>query len=146
MNMRNPYASGIPGSHSIPRSGGMIRSTVPGRTDRIPLRVGSGSFILPSDIVGAIGQNNSDAGAQIIGSMFGLGTHGAPRGGYADGGGVDEEVPIVAAGGEVVIPASVVKEIGHGSLSAGHKVLHRFCLKVRREHIRELRKLKDPKQ
>ena len=36
-------------------------------------------------------------------------------------------------------------EIGNGSLAAGLKVLHKFVLRVRAEHVAQLKKLKPPR-
>lgn len=56
---------------------GMIRSVVPGRTDKIPMKVPGGSYILPADIVSGLGQGNSMAGAQALNKMFKMGPYGA---------------------------------------------------------------------
>lgn len=162
-------------------SGGLIRSIVPGRTDKIPMNVRSGSYILPADIPSALGQGNTEAGAQILSKMFKMGPYGSgmtgaipharpphmarmnlgyqrmpgmmhmlrmPR--LAQKGGEQtensEDVPIIAAGGEMEIPPEVVKQVGHGNMTAGHRVLDKFVLKVRKHHIETLKKLKPPKQ
>lgn len=71
---------------------------------------------------------------------------------FAMGGGADEGhkngwVPIVAAGGEIVLPPSIVKDhpkLGRGSLSRGHAVLDHW-VKLRREKtIAQLKKLPGP--
>ena len=55
---------------------GMINSAVPGRTDKLNLNVPTGSYIIPADIPGAIGQGNSLAGAAILDKMFKSGPYG----------------------------------------------------------------------
>jgi hypothetical protein len=62
----------------------------------------------------------------------------------ADGG--ETHVPIVAAGGEYIIHPDVVRDIGHGNMTHGHKVLDAFVLHTRKEHIKTLKKLPGPKQ
>lgn len=150
---------------------GMIKSGVPGRTDKIHMNVPAGSYVLPADIPSALGQGNSVAGGRILQKMFSSGPLGmSPMRGmgrpnfghmgvpgprplsmgnkkfpYATGGATDT-VPIVAAGGEFTIHPDVVKDIGHGDIKAGHRVLDKFVLKVRKEHIKTLRKLKPPKK
>lgn len=62
------YASGGPV--------GMIKSSIPGRTDKIPLNLPAGSYVLPADFISAVGQNNSMAGAQILDKMFKTGPYG----------------------------------------------------------------------
>jgi hypothetical protein len=58
----------------------------------------------------------------------------------------DDHVPIVAAGGEYIVHPDVVRDIGHGSMKAGHSVLDKFVLKVRKHHIDTLKKLPPPKK
>lgn len=154
---------------------GMIKSSIPGRTDKIPMSVPPGSYILPADIPSALGQNNTMAGEKILGTMFKSGPYSPgstgqlsgrlpsgihpprlPRiramhmGKFADGGSEEQtgngDVPIIAAGGEYVIHPDQVKEIGHGDLNAGHRVLDKFVLSVRKNHIETLKNLKPPKQ
>ncbi len=47
-------------------NGGLIDSHIHGRTDKLPLNVPAGSYILPADIVSAVGQGNTKAGAHAI--------------------------------------------------------------------------------
>lgn len=156
------------------RREGMINSTIPGRTDKIPMRVPAGSYILAADIPSALGQGNSLAGGEILKRMFNAGPYGLPtmrsagrsgmslaprmsmrtprppKGMFAEGGeteGEDENhVPIVAAGMEYIVPPEVVKDVGHGSIDAGHRVLDRFQLNVRKKNIETLKKLPGPKK
>ena len=67
------------------------------------------------------------------------------EGGDADGSN-NGHVPIIAAGGEYIIHPDVVRDIGHGSLTAGHKVLDKFVLNVRKNNINTLKKLPGPKK
>ena len=55
---------------------GLIKSSVPGRTDKLNLDVPSGSYVIPADIPSAIGQGNSSAGASILDKMFNKGPYG----------------------------------------------------------------------
>lgn len=50
---------------------GPIKSPVAGRTDHIPLKVPSGSYVLPADHVSHMGQNNTEAGLLRAAHMFG---------------------------------------------------------------------------
>jgi hypothetical protein len=202
------------------RREGMINSAVPGRTDKLPMNVRSGSYILPADIPSALGQGNSAAGGQILQKMFSSGPYGLPlqKGGgrpnmprlglkpqspnmpkFAEGGttpnpplqitpqiaarfqrrvqnadtddalksvvndaskyGVDwshmlnkakggetGHVPIIAAGGEYIIHPDVVQDVGHGSISAGHRVLDKFVVNTRKKYAETLKKLPGPKR
>jgi hypothetical protein len=149
------------------RREGMINSSVPGRTDKLPMNVRSGSYVLPADIPSALGQGNSQAGGQILQKMFSSGPYGLPlpKGGgrpnmpklglkpqspimpkFAEGGETDSHVPIIAAGGEYLIHPDVVKDIGHGSISAGHRVLDKFVVNTRKKYAETLKKLPGPKR
>lgn len=64
---------------------------------------------------------------------------------YADGGATDG-VPIVAAGGEYVIPPEDVTHIGGGDMDHGHKILDAFVKKMRQKTIKTLQGLPGPKK
>lgn len=64
---------------------------------------------------------------------------------FADGGATDG-VPIVAAGGEYVIPPEDVVEIGKGDMDHGHKILDAFVKKMRQKTIKTLQNLPGPKK
>jgi len=61
-------------------------------------------------------------------------------------GGVADGVPIVAAGGEYVIPPEDVIHIGGGDLDHGHKILDAFVRKMRLKTIKTLQNLPGPKK
>ena len=52
-----------PGAH-------LINSTVAGRTDRIPMRARTGSFVIPADVVSGLGEGNTMAGAKMWGDLL----------------------------------------------------------------------------
>src|SRR5882762_1247413 len=140
---------------------GFLHSSVPGRTDRLPISVAGGAYVLPADHVAALGQNNSQAGAKILDAMF----HGTPFGGKpmrasggvhmprlgqlkmpkmrADGGGTEHHVPIVAAGGEYIIPPEAIKA-KFGDIDRGHQILDRWVTRTRKHHIKTLKRLPPP--
>jgi len=151
MPMKFPrYGAGFPGAQGKFKhlqEGGFIDSDVPGRTDKHYVTVQSGSYVLPADHVSALGQNNSNAGAQVIRGMFGPGTKFGPRLAiprFAGGGSV-EPVPIVVAGGEIVLPPNIVRRIGNGDIGKGHEILDRWVMATRKKHINKLKSLKPPK-
>jgi hypothetical protein len=143
----------------------MIQSSVPGRTDKLNMNVPSGSYIIPADIPGAIGQGNSVAGGGILDRMFKGGPYGMSlnksrgssvrhpamspmhfgRNHFAKGGEVGKVTPIVAAGGEYVVHPGTVAAMGHGDIELGHKILDAFVKHVRAKHITTLKGLKPPK-
>lgn len=147
---------------------GFLHSPVPGRTDKLPITVGGGSYVLPADHVAALGQGNSLAGANIVNKMFKMGPYGtpapamksiaahvpklnpinpkaAPMPKQAAGGapGAGRPTPIIAAGGEIVIPPDKIIE-KFGSLKEGHAKLKQWILNTRAKHIKTLRGLKPP--
>lgn len=184
-NLKNP--PGIPGIPSIPppqryEGGtttrvhvGPIRSPVAGRTDHLPIHVPSGSYVIPADIISAMGEGNTEAGFKQAKSIFEqpfygtkkagagapYGRSGAPYGGAGmpyHGGempygahkpkadGGAAQVPIVAAGGEYVIHPRSVLRIGDGDLDNGHRALDAFVLKMRGKTIKTLKSLPGPKR
>jgi hypothetical protein len=139
---------------------GPIHSSVAGRTDHLPMRVQSGAYVLPADVIsGAPGaEGNTIAGFKHARRVFGGNPYGGsgkvPYGqgktpyGMKKGGAThgDSSVPIVAAGGEYVVHPDAVREVGGGDLDVGHKVLDEFVKRVRKELIKTLQKLPGPKR
>lgn len=121
---------------------GPIHSPVAGRTDHLPMHVPSGSYVIPADIVSSLGEGNTMAGFRAVKMMF----KGALPGGYAEGGGVGEPVPIVAAGGEYVLTPDEVVWAGKGDLDVGHRALDKWITDTRAELIKTLKKLPGPKK
>lgn len=151
---------------------GPIHSSVAGRTDHLPMHVPSGSYVIPADIISAMGEGNTMAGfkkAKIIfggvpytgksepysgmkGAPYGIagGPYGSQGGPYsppkrAEGGDVPP-VPIIAAGGEYVLSPAQVRAVGDGDMELGHRVLDRFVKEMRSQTIKTLKKLPGPKK
>jgi hypothetical protein len=120
---------------------GPIHSPVAGRTDHLPMHVPSGAYVIPADIVSSLGEGNTMAGYRAVKMMF----RDAPAGAYAQGGGVGEPVPIVAAGGEYVLSPDEVIWAGKGDLDAGHRALDKWITGTRKELIKTLQKLPGPR-
>jgi len=149
---RKKRASGGTMTKSVaaPKTGGIkphvgpIHSAVAGRTDHLPMHVPSGSYVIPADIISAMGEGNTMAGFKImndITKMYG----GLPKA-FAGGGATGEHVPIVAAGGEYVIPPEVVVNIGGGDMDVGHTELDDFVKKMRAKTVKTLKSLPGPKK
>jgi len=130
---------------------GPIQAAVAGRTDHLNMHVPAGSYVIPADIVSSLGEGNTDAGLKILDSLC----HDwrvPMRDAFAKNNkqGADREndsnlAPIVAAGGEYVIPPSVVRNIGHGDITAGHNLFDGFVVLARKDLINTLKKLPGPK-
>lgn len=144
---------------------GPVLSAVPGRTDHHPVKVPSGSYVVPADIVSGRGQGNTIAGSQAIQRMFKMGPYGtsampmrhgagAPRpphvatpkfksGGKADNHiGVPTDVNI--AGGEVVIPPGNLMKTVHPDLNHAHRIMDAWVLHERKKLRETLAKLPGP--
>ena len=123
---------------------GPIHSAVAGRTDHLPMHVPSGSYVIPADIISAMGEGNTMVGFKIMNDI--VKQYGDLPKAYAAGGSADSLVPIIAAGGEYVIPPEVVASMGDGDMDAGHKELDAFVLKMRAKTVKTLKELAPPKK
>lgn len=129
---------------------GPIRGDAPGRTDVHEGSVPDGSYILSADIVSHLGANNTDAGLKLAHHLFG------PNGIFArkeedrsnrvhgETSSTGKPVDCVLAGGEYSIAPSTVRKIGHGDIDLGHKILDRWSMLVRKDHVETLRGLPPP--
>jgi len=117
---------------------GPVVGSTGGRSDKLPVDVASGSFVLPADTVSGIpgAEGNTLAGMKILEKMFG-------KPGMANGG---TAVPIKISDGEFVLTPSQVMKIGGGDIDAGHRALDAFVKKVRADHVATLQKLPPPAQ
>ena len=122
---------------------GPIHSNVAGRTDHLPMHVESGSYVIPADIISAMGEGNSMAGFKVAKSIFGLPAFWQRSERAA--GGKTSGVPIIAAGGEYVITPQEIERIGKGSIDLGHKILDAFVKSFRKKTIKTLSHLPGPK-
>jgi hypothetical protein len=137
-----PLMMAMPAAETSKVHIGPIHSPVAGRTDHLPMHVPSGSYVIPADIVSSLGEGNTMAGFRAVKMMF----RDAPQGAYAEGGGVGEPVPIVAAGGEYVLTPDEVMWAGKGDLDVGHRALDKWITGTRQELINTLKKLPGPKK
>lgn len=155
---REPRAKGGPSFFGAPMIEkihvGPIHSPVAGRTDHLPMHVPSGAYVIPADIISAMGEGNTMAGFKVANTIFTQvpGLSGMPgvdaqlgMPGKAEGGSIGPPVPIVAAGGEYVVHPDDVSRIGGGNMDRGHKELDTFVKKMRAKTVQTLRKLPPPK-
>lgn len=130
---------------------GPLRARVPGRTDRLPIHVVTGSYVLPADCVSMLGENNTDAGFEVVkkmiedarsrGGRVGLYKKYGIKGPYHQS---ERLVPAVVAGGEYILTPEEVELIGDGDLDAGHRALDAFVKAQRKKHIKTLQNLPPP--
>ena len=114
---------------------GSLRHHGPGRTDDLEINVPGESFVVPADVVSALGQGNTEAGFKALEKLFPTPPQQRAKGG---------EVPIIAAGGQFIVTPEHVKRTGGGDMKRGHKALEDFVKIVRKKHIKTLRKLPAP--
>lgn len=130
---------------------GPLKAPIPGRTDRLPIHVISGSYVLPADCVTSLGEDNTEAGFEVIKRMI---EEARSRGGrvgmvkkYGLHGPYHDQktlVPAVVAGGEYILTPEEVEAFGDGDINKGHKVLDAFVKSQRAKHIKTLKKLPGP--
>ena len=118
---------------------GAIDSPVAGRTDHLPVHVASGSYVIPADIISAMGEGNTAAGFKVAKMIF------ASQGAPSAPGGDEMPVPVVVAGGEFILTPAEVTNIGGGSMEDGHRVLDEFVKMYRAKTIKTLKGLPGPK-
>jgi hypothetical protein len=115
------------------------------------IHVASGSYVLPADCVSTLGENNTDAGFEVVKKMI---EDARSRGGrinlhkkYGLHGHYHEPkslVGAVVAGGEYILSPEEVELFGDGDLDAGHRALDAFVKSQRKKHIKTLQKLPPP--
>lgn len=115
---------------------GPIHSPVAGRTDHLPINVPSGSYVIPADIISAMGEGNTMAGFRVANKVFGM-----------QEAGEEPPVEVIVAGGEYIIsPENVATRVGGGDLQQGHKNLDDFVIRYREMTVQTLKKLPGPKK
>ena len=126
---------------------GPLYGTTGGRADKLPGTARSGSHVLPADLVSHMGQGNTNAGLKRLDQMFKSGPYGMKipqRRRRADGGGVDDEIPVMLSDGEYVVAPEVVEAIGNGDVQAGHDILDQWIMHERQNAIQTLASLPPP--
>lgn len=113
---------------------GPIHSDVAGRTDHLALDVPAGSYVVAADVVSGLGQGNTAAGLKILSQRF-------PAKGISS-----KTTPIMAAGGEYVIPPEEVAKLGDGDMERGHAILDRWMVNERKKIVDTMSSLPGPAQ
>lgn len=107
----------------------------PGRHDDLETSVPGESFVVPADIVSALGDGNTLAGFKVLDTYFPGSGQQRPQ---------NDKVPIVAAGGEYIVGPEHIARLGKGDLKAGHKRLREFVTKLRAANVKRLKALPPP--
>lgn len=106
---------------------GAVRGKTGGREDALPVDVPAGAYVVPADVVAALGGGNSEAGMHRLEKMYGR-----PR--RANGG----RVPILISHGEFVLTPEAVERAG------GADALDGKVVALRNAWARHLQELEGP--
>lgn len=136
---RGRYAAGgrVKGARRRRLVLGGVRGATGGREDALPVHVPAGSYVVPADVVSALGEGNTEAGMKRLEDQFGRRKNSKVS--RANGGKV-ETVPILISDGEFVISPDAVEMAG------GSDALDKFVLGVRNAFTEHLKGLPAPNQ
>jgi hypothetical protein len=109
-----------------------------GRADKVDASVPDGTYVIPSQAVSHLGENNTMAGMKVLQHMFPASSPKEAR--RAKGG----AVPVSIADGEFCLSPIDVKRVGGGDLEHGHRVLDHWVMMLKEDHIRTLKNLEPP--
>lgn len=173
MSMAEPWWTRSEARQTEYADSGFLKSGVPGRTDHLPQSPATDSYVVPADVVSGIGEGNSIAGAHILSLAMGTGPHGVPlptahrgpgpphpsaprlaadqsRGGASirhpmhNGYAPPGTTPIMAAGGEFIIPGHICRLLGRGDAKKGHQLLDKWVVHERKKIIKTMQRLPGP--
>ncbi len=108
-----------------------------GRADKVDTSVPDGTYVIPSQAVSHLGENNTMAGLKLLQHMF---PNSSPKEARKASGGV----PVAIADGEFCIAPTDVKRVGGGDMEHGHLVLDHWVNQLKEDHIRTLAGLEPP--
>ena len=117
---------------------GPVIGNTGGRSDKVDTSVPDGSYVIPSQAVSHLGENNTMAGLKVLQRMF-------PNSSAKD---ADKSkvgaVPVAIADGEFCLSPLDVRRVGGGDLEHGHRVLDHWVMQLKEDHIRTLKGLEPP--
>ena len=116
---------------------GAIAGVTPGRSDELPVKLPAGAYVIPADIVSALGEGNTAAGFKKLDARF---PGGKRRLAKKNGGAVDA----IVSDGEYVVTPEKVADLGNGDIDRGHGILDLFVKATRQAHIKRLQGIPDP--
>lgn len=127
--------------------GGFVHSKSAGRADSVKTKVPADTYIMPADVVAALGQGNSLHGAHVLDHTVRR-LHARPQ--LAGSGRLPRNpkpsVDVALSGGEYRIPPSAVAAIGRGSVDAGAGHLDRLVVGLRHKFAQHLHTLPPPRK
>lgn len=115
---------------------GAITGPTPGRADAVPADVEEQSYVIPADVVSALGEGNTTAGHQVLKSLFQPKAFKAIPRPMKRGG----SVAVAVSDGEHILSPAEVQAAG------GPQVLDRFVKDIRAAYRKHLSKLPGPKK
>jgi len=141
------------------REDGLFQGSASGRSDTVNATVPSGAYMIPADVVSALGDGNTESGAKVLDGLIPMNGDEAPQGGItaglAKGGIVRPEpqkggiagnpTPIKASNGEYLVSPPRVAALGGGDINHGHDILDEFVQEVRQKNATKLKKLPKPR-
>lgn len=141
----------------IAQRSGLFPGVGSGRADTMKATVPAGTYIIPADVVSAIGDGNTLAGAKVLDKYFGQDPTAQaqtasppppaqPSPGLGGRAAAGPPVPIQASGGEYRVLPSTVAKIGSGDIDHGHDILDHFCTGIRAAYAKKIKKLPKPKR
>jgi len=146
-NIREMQAAGHPHTQAVaaalrtaygaPRAaGGLVEGETGGRSDEVSTQVPDGAHIIPADVVSALGQGNTLAGAAKLRHKF---PHSTKAPGLKSGG-----VPVKLSDGEFSVSPEDVRRVGEGDIERGHRALNAWIMHVRQQDIKHRQNLPPP--
>jgi len=129
---------------------GPLKAAIPGRTDRLPIHVYSGSYVIPADVVSGLAEGNTEAGYEVIKKLIEEHMSKGGRVGMVGKYGLNGHfhkpsvVPVIVAGGEYILTPEEVESFGDGDIDKGHLALDAFVKSQRAKLIKTLKKLPGP--
>ena len=108
-----------------------------GRADKVDTSVPDGTYVIPSQAVSHLGENNTMAGLKVLQHMF---PNSSPKKARQAKGGV----PVAIADGEFCVSPEDVTRVGGGDIEHGHRVLDNWVMQLKEDHIKTLAGLEPP--
>lgn len=116
---------------------GPVIGNTGGRADKVNASVPDGCYVIPSQAVSHLGENNTMAGMKVLQKMF---PHSSPK----EAKKTSDSVPVAIADGEFCVSVPDVERVGGGDLDHGHRVLDAWVNQLKEDHIRTLKGLEAP--